>query len=83
MSTIDENNPELIAIVAAAKAAIHARDGQLASMVDMIVYLAEEVRQLREIIGDAYDSTVNAGTYPDGPCIDREIRNRMKVALGR
>lgn len=36
-----------------------------------------------EIISDAYDSTVDASTYPDGPCIASEIRQRMKAILGR
>lgn len=59
-------------------------------LLSRIVDLTAEVQRLRtqnakmrEIIEEAYDSTVNTPTYPDGPCIDSEIRAKMRDVLKR
>jgi hypothetical protein len=43
----------------------------------------EAVAELIEAAQDVVDSTVNAGRYPDGPCIERTERDRLKAALDR
>ena len=41
------------------------------------------VAELIEAAQDVIDGTVNATTYPDGPCIDRKDRTRLIAALAR
>lgn len=41
--------------------------------------VAELIEAAEEVIGN----TVNARTYPDGPCIDRDERERLIAALAR
>lgn len=41
------------------------------------------VAELVEAAQDVLDGTVNATTYPDGPCIDRADRERLRAALSR
>lgn len=39
------------------------------------------VRRMRELLEEVIDNSVDASTYPDGPCLDRELRNRIKAEL--
>lgn len=41
------------------------------------------VSELIEAAQEVLDSTVNATTYPDGPCIPRAERDRLRAALSR
>jgi hypothetical protein len=51
-------------------------------------YLRKAARQLevdsikaRDLLRDVLDNTVDARTYPDGPCLDRTIRAEIKAFL--
>jgi hypothetical protein len=39
------------------------------------------VRRIRELLEEVIDGSVDASTYPDGPCLDRELRKRIKAEL--
>ena len=39
------------------------------------------VRRMRELLEDVLDGSVDASTYPDGPCLDRDVRMRIKAEL--
>jgi len=47
----------------------------------VIGVLTERLATFRELLEEVYDSTVPAGTYPDGPCIHRELRGRVGQAI--
>jgi len=37
--------------------------------------------RMSELLNDVISSTVDAGTYPDGPCIEKELRDKIKEEL--
>lgn len=55
-------------------------DRALASKIDAA---ADAVAELIEAAQEVIDGTVNATTYPDGPCIERSDRERLTTAIAR
>lgn len=41
----------------------------------------EILDEVREALEDVLHNSVDATTYPDGPCLDREVRRDVKRAL--
>jgi len=40
-----------------------------------------DIERAVEAMEDALANTVNAGEYPDGPCMDADVRDDLKAAL--
>ena len=43
--------------------------------------MVPEIERARELLRDVLDSSVDARSYPDGPCLDRELRNEIRAFL--
>ena len=39
------------------------------------------VRRMRVLLEEVIDGSVDASTYPDGPCLDRDLRKRLEAEL--
>jgi hypothetical protein len=39
------------------------------------------VRRMRALLEEVLDGSVDASTYPDGPCLERDLRKRIKAEL--
>lgn len=42
-----------------------------------------ENAMLRELLGDVLSHSVDAGMYPDGPCLEKWLRTDIKEALAK
>lgn len=40
-----------------------------------------ELKEARELLDEVYSGTVNQTTYPDGPCLDVDLRKRIKAKI--
>jgi len=52
-------------------------------VIDEVKELETYCAYLRELVGEVLDATVNASTYPDGPCLPGELRERLQKAITR
>lgn len=60
----------------------HPEDGWRADAAERRAAEAEAtVRRMRELLEEVIDGSVDASTYPDGPCLDRGLRKRIKAEL--